>query len=314
VDLDALRDLHEPTLSLLIYHRVREERDPIFPEELDRHEFSRQMEWLSRWFNVMPLSTAIRRLVEGTLPRRSAAVTFDDGYADNAEVALPILQRYEVPATFFVATGYLDGGLMWNDAIIHAIRESGRMLDLRAFGLGQHQLDGDACRRNVIEQIIGKLKYMPQEERSRLSSELMQSVGASAPADTMLTSEQVRKLANAGMEIGAHTVSHPILSKCDLPSARVEIADSRKHLQRLSGQPIEMFAYPNGVPGVDYDAKHVDVVRDLGYLGAVTTAAGVATKNSDRFQLPRFTPWDRSELRFLGRLAWNAWFQSRTVV
>ncbi len=309
-----MRDFHEPTLSVLIYHRVREERDPIFPEELDRREFSRQMEWVSRWFKVMPLSTAVRRLVEGTLPRRSAAVTFDDGYADNAEVALPILQRCEVPATFFVATGYLDGGLMWNDAIIHAIRKSDRMLDLRAFGFGQHHLDGDASRRNVIEQIIGKLKYTPREERSRRSSELMQSVGASVPADTMMTSEQVRKLANAGMEIGAHTVSHPILSKCDLPSARVEIADSRKHLQRLSGQPIEMFAYPNGVPGVDYDAKHVDVVRDLGYLGAVTTAAGVATKNSDRFQLPRFTPWDRSELRFLGRLAWNAWFQSRTVV
>src|SRR5690242_15121760 len=102
-------------LSILVYHRVVAEPDPLVPEQVCAREFDLQLTVLGRWFTVLSLREAAARLRSGTLPMRSACVTFDDGYADNATIALPILRRRGVPATFFLATGFIDGGRMWND-------------------------------------------------------------------------------------------------------------------------------------------------------------------------------------------------------
>ncbi len=94
-------------LSILIFHRVLSQTDPLFPGEQDIHRFDQVLSWVSRWFNVMALDDAVSRLRAGTLPARAAAITFDDGYADNASNALPVLQRHGMEATFFVATSFL---------------------------------------------------------------------------------------------------------------------------------------------------------------------------------------------------------------
>src|SRR6185503_4669404 len=101
------------SLSILIYHRVLHAPDPLFPEEVWAEQINSQLEVVKRWFTVLPLSDAVARLRTGRLPRRAACITFDDGYADNAVEALPILRRQGMPATFFVATGFIDGGRMW---------------------------------------------------------------------------------------------------------------------------------------------------------------------------------------------------------
>ncbi len=113
-------------LSILVFHRVLPEPDPLFPDCRMRRGFARSVGWLHRWFNVLPLDEAIGRLAGGTLPERAAAITFDDGYADNFTVALPLLRERGSTATFFVATGFLDGGRMLNDTIIEAIRRCSR--------------------------------------------------------------------------------------------------------------------------------------------------------------------------------------------
>ena len=95
------------------------------------------MRWIRSWFNVLPLALAVERLRQGDLPARALAITFDDGYADNAEVAAPILERLGLPATFFVTTGFLQGGCMWNDRVIEALRNcAADELDLSELGLG----------------------------------------------------------------------------------------------------------------------------------------------------------------------------------
>ncbi len=121
----------------------------------------------------------------------------------------------------------------------------------------------------------------------------------------MMREEQVRELHAAGMEIGAHTVTHPILLNTAPDAARREIVESGRRLAEIVRQPIRLFAYPNGKPGVDYGPEHVAMVRDAGYAAAVSTGWGVATAQSDRFQLPRFTPWDRTPGRFALRLIRN---------
>jgi peptidoglycan/xylan/chitin deacetylase (PgdA/CDA1 family) len=267
--------------------------------------FLERMLWIRKWFNVLPLDEAVAALERGSLLARALAITFDDGYADNATVALPILRRLGLPATYFVATAFLDGGRMWNDTIIECVRRSRGELDLSSAGLGNYAVGSPQARRVAIAAIIGQLKYLPPEERQvRVERIAAQSVAA-LPGNLMLSAEQLRSLAASGMGIGGHTVSHPILAGLDDAAARREIADGRDLLQGIVRQPVRLFAYPNGKPNVDYTAAHVRMTKELGFAAAVSTAPGAARAGDSPYQLPRFTPWDRTPARWGGRLARN---------
>ena len=296
-------------LSTLIFHRVLAEPDPLFPQETDRPRFDLICGWVRHWFNVLPLDEAVVRLKERTLPPRAMAITFDDGYEDNASVALPVLQRHGLPATFFVATGFLDGGRMWNDTVIEAIRRCAKStLDLRAVpagGFGIYDVATAETKRSAIEDILSKAKYLPPAERQAFSETLARLAGAVLPDDLMMSSRQVRLLADSGMQIGAHTVTHPILAGLGDGEACSEIERSKSCLEELLDRPVTLFAYPNGKPGVDYGPAAVVGARAAGFAAAVSTAWGAAGPDSEVFQLPRFTPWDRSRLRFGTRLLAN---------
>jgi peptidoglycan/xylan/chitin deacetylase (PgdA/CDA1 family) len=293
-------------LSVLIFHRVLPARDPLFPDEPDLARFDAVMGWVKAWFRVLPLDEAVARLQAGTLPSRSAAITFDDGYADNFENAVPILRKHGLPATFFVATGFLDGGRMWNDTVIEAIRAcQHEALDLQALGIGFFRLDSIEARRQAIETILPKIKYLPVRERIDRAERIAELASADLPSGLMMSSEQVRQMRQSGMQIGAHTVRHPILASIGIAEARDEIAESKRFLESLLGTRVGLFAYPNGKPGMDFLAEHVGLVKELGFDAAFSTAYGCATVRNDPFQLPRFTPWDRTKNRFAVRLLRN---------
>lgn len=293
-------------LSILIFHRVLPEVDPLFPHEPDRARFDQILGWLQRWFDVLPLDEAVRRLEERRLPARAAAITFDDGYADNAEQALPLLRRHGLTATFFVATGFLDGGRMWNDEVIEALRHSrAERVDLCSLGLGVFALDTPAARRRCIDTVLAAIKYLEPAQRAQAVADVVAVAGASPRRALMMSSAQVRELHRAGMQVGAHTCTHPILARCADAQAAAEIADSKHALETLLQAPVPLFAYPNGKLGHDYDARHVRMARDAGFAAAVSTAPGAASQASDRFQLPRFSPWDRTRLRYGARLVGN---------
>jgi peptidoglycan/xylan/chitin deacetylase (PgdA/CDA1 family) len=298
-------------LSILLYHRVVPEPDPLVPDHVCGREFNQHLALLGRWFTVLPLREAVTRLRGGTLPVRSACVTFDDGYADNVTVALPMLRRHGMSATFFLATGFVDGGRMWNDSVIETLRRAqGDTLDARCVGLDTLSISTIGLRRQAIDRLLAALKYMPQEERQRRVEELAADTSRSLPSDLMMTAEQVRHLRASDMEIGAHTVTHPILAELDPERAASEIRDSKLRLEAITGNPVTLFAYPNGKPGRDYRQDHVGVVKRLGFEAAVSTAQGVAHSASDPFQLPRFTPWDRTPGKFVLRLFHNT-FRTR---
>ena len=301
-------------LSILIFHRVLSHTDPLFPGEQDARRFSQVLSWVARWFQVLPLDEAVSRLGTGTLPRRAAAITFDDGYADNATQALPILRHHGMAATFFIATSFLDGGRMWNDSVIEAVRAfRGKVLDLREMGFGSYRLESYDQRRSAIEALLGQIKYLGPRERQAAVAQVVDAVGAALPDDLMMRSEQVLALRNAGMQIGAHTCSHPILEKIPDSQALSEIAGGKNALESLLGQTVNLFAYPNGTPDIDYAARHVAMVRQAGYIAAVTTAPGIAMQETDIYQLPRFTPWDRSRSRYGIRLLANLRLRSPQV-
>lgn len=292
-------------LLILIYHRVRSCPDPMFPGEVDAHRFDWHLSLLRRYCRPFALRDAVRCLRDDALPPRSVAVTFDDGYADNVTVALPVLQRHGIPATFFIAPGFLDGGRMWNDSIIEAVRRApGTSLDLTDFGYGVVSLGAEAVRGRLAEAIIGKVKHLAPQIRLDHVNQLCSRIGASLPVDLMMTTDHVRLLAEAGQEIGAHTMTHPILRTLSDEAARNEIQLSRLALERITGRPVRAFAFPNGRPGDDYTGRDRDLVRELGFEFAASTRPGAACTQSDMYQLPRFTPWDQQPWRWLMRLLW----------
>jgi peptidoglycan/xylan/chitin deacetylase (PgdA/CDA1 family) len=290
-------------LLVLIYHRVHDASDELFPREPTRQGFRWQMELLARHLRPLPLTEAVQGLAEDRLPARAVAVTFDDGYADNEAIAAPILSSVGVPATFFVTTAYLDGGRMWNDTVIETVRHArAGVLGFAALGIEPQEIGDGPSRRRLVDRIIGAIKHRPQAERQRLADEIAAAVVAELPRDLMMRSAQVQSLARAGFEIGGHTVTHPILLKLSPEQARGEILDGKARLEALLGRPLRLFAYPNGRPGEDYGPEHVAMVREAGFEAAVSTRRGVGTGASDRFQLPRFTPWDQTPERFLARM------------
>jgi peptidoglycan/xylan/chitin deacetylase (PgdA/CDA1 family) len=299
-----LRFAREPRLSVLAYHRVMAQPDPMRPSEPTVAQFEARMRWLAANFEVLPLLDAVRALREGRLPPRALCVTFDDGYADNHELALPVLRRLRLPAMVFVAAGFLDGGCMFNDVVTEAVRNAaGPVLELEDLGFGRLPVTADGLRRQAIDRILRRLKYLEPERRHASALRIAERAGASVPVNLMMTPAQVRALHAGGVAVGAHTFTHPILANIPLKRARDDIVAGRERLEEIIGAPVRVFAYPNGRPGRDYRREHAELARQLGFEAAVSSAWGAARAGDDLYQIPRFTPWDRPNWRFGLRLA-----------
>lgn len=290
-------------LGILAYHRALSAPDPILHDEIHAGALEAHMTMLAEDFNVMPLGEACRLLAHGELPSRAVCVTFDDGYADNERVALPILKRLALTATFFVSTGYSGGAVMFNDVLIEACRHAVTgTYDLSRLGLGIYVLDDNASRRAAVDKMIAELKYRPFGNRKALAEQVADELRAPLPKNLMMSPEQIKRLHNAGMEIGGHTVNHPILTQVTDEEARAEIIDNKRTLEEITGAAVTVFAYPNGRPGRDYGPQHTRLVREAGFSAAVSSIGGVAHRDSDLYQLPRFSPWDKNVLRLGLRL------------
>ena len=293
-------------LSVFIFHRVLAEPDQLLPDVPTAEYFDQILGWIKAWFDVLPLTEAVVRLKGGCLPPRAAAITFDDGYADNFHVALPLLEKHNLNATLFVATGFLDGGIMWNDALIEAVRLApGLELDFHDATLGQYRIESVSDKQRSIGALIRHGKYLEFQPRLDFVAKCVKKTGVTLPSNLMMTSDELRKWRQAGMEVGGHTVHHPILARLSEAEAMEEIREGKRQLEEVICEPVHLFAYPNGRPGSDYLTEHVRMVREAGFRAAVSTVWGAAHGRNDIYQLPRFTPWDKSKLKYGLRLVRN---------
>jgi peptidoglycan/xylan/chitin deacetylase (PgdA/CDA1 family) len=150
--------------------------------------------------------------------------------------------------------------------------------------------------------VLESLKYRPVGERWDAAVELYRSIAHREPPRLMLTPEEVRALDRAGVDVGAHTLTHAILATLEEDDARREIAGSAAWVADVTGRRTRSFAYPNGRPGRDFTPVHASMARDSGFTSAVTTARGCAVRDSDRYQLPRIAMWDRTRVRYWLRM------------
>lgn len=294
---------HRGRLLIFTFHRVLAVKDALLPGEPDGPEFESKMQWVAECCQVLPLPAAARRLAAGTLPSRAACITFDDGYADNAEVAAPILRSLGLSASFFIAVDAVRTGIMWNDLVLDAIRSAGRDLDFGIVGTSANELVSVGSLAAFADRVLAAMKYLPRDERWERAQALHRAAtGGEPPRRHMMTPDAVRRLSAAGFDIGGHTVTHPILAELPDDAAAAEIRGCRDWLTELNGRAPASFAYPNGRPGQDYHARHVAMVRDAGFEVAVSTRWASASSNSDPLQLPRFAPWETTRRAFLARV------------
>lgn len=301
-------------LCIVNYHRILEQPDMLLDADPTVDTFRWQMDVLAECFNVLPLADAVERLTHGRMPPRAVAITFDDGYRSLHDLALPILRERALPATVFVTSGHMaDASSMWNDVILEAVRRlPGPAVDLRDIGFDIYPLSTPEQRSASVTLLTERCKYLVPEQRALMLERLQELAGADLTQDLMLTGDMLATLLVNGIDIGGHTVTHPILARLDDASAQREIEDNKRDLERIIGRAVHLFAYPNGKYGADFDDRHMAMVRAAGYRAAFSTAAGVATRRHDLFQLPRSRPWDNQPLMFAARLL--QWFHGERHV
>jgi peptidoglycan/xylan/chitin deacetylase (PgdA/CDA1 family) len=309
---------------ILMYHRIaRVAHDPwrlaVWPDR-----FAEQIEALSQLRRVVPLRWLAAELARGRIPRKLAAVTFDDGYADVLAEARPVLERHSCPATVFLATGFIgESRPFWWDELSRIILETFLLpseleieiagsvrrwrINGHITGADDNPGDGLAVTREQLHHELWRL-LRPLEPEPRWEILLRLCIWADIAIETNsehhpLTAQEVRRLAAPYfIDIGAHTVTHPQLSLLDEACQRSEIEGSRRRCEELIGEPIHTFAYPFG----DFDDAAAACVRDAGFACACTTQGGTISIQTDPMRLPRLAVgnWTGEDLarRLGGRL------------
>jgi peptidoglycan/xylan/chitin deacetylase (PgdA/CDA1 family) len=252
---------------------------------------------------LVSLAELVRRVQEDDLGSSSPiAFTVDDGYADFATAGAPIFAEFDCPVTVFLVSGVLDGlGWYWWDRIEDAFRRTDRTSVLVRINEVQHSLSwfDDHGRQHAAAHVIEACKLVSDEERLRVVATLpdMLEVSQSAlpPASyAPMTWDDARACGRLGMTFGAHTVTHPILSRQDAATARWEIETSWRRLKEESLPVTDIFCYPNGEPQ-DFTRRESVMLAELGFRAAFTTTPGYVT--AAKFQtmgrdaaylLPRF--------------------------
>ncbi|WP_102419008.1 polysaccharide deacetylase family protein [Mycobacterium sp. 4858] len=287
------RRRHRGLLAIVVFHGV--EAEPVSPpcwHVLGLELYRRQMEYIRKHFNVLPIDEALDRLAAGTLPPRAMAITFDDGTRNLATHAVPVLRDLNLPAAVFLATGPMGSDeTLWPDRLWLAIaRTTATEIDLVALGLGTRSLEGAANRGAVYAAAVDRLKDLPDGQRLTVLGEIfgvLGDPGGDAGPFRMLSWDEARDITSDGLvTLYPHTVTHPILARCSDEKVAREITESCAVLERETGRAPTIFAYPNGRPR-DFDARAKEVMRRHGVRWALSTTAGFAHRGSDPLALPR---------------------------
>lgn len=292
---------------ILGYHRVADVTRDEYEVCVSPRHFAEQMEALSKFTHSVSLATLVTCLKEGSVPSKSVAVTFDDGYADNLYEAKPILEKYEVPATVFVCTGYA-GKEFWWDELERLVMSSKAELGALRLNMEKSQFVWDqpevspearlASRREFRQALYHFLLALDVEEQNRAMDAIRSWAGGLSDETTAraMTHDELLQIARGGLiEIGAHTRYHPMLPRLALERQREEIVAGKNDLEELLGKRVDGFAYPNG--RATNDAKRI--VREAGFAFACTSLHNVVRPASDLHALTRFWQKDVNGERFL---------------
>jgi peptidoglycan/xylan/chitin deacetylase (PgdA/CDA1 family) len=325
---------YDKKILILLYHRVAKlNSDPWGLAVTPRH-FAEHLDTLRECATPVQLQQLFQ-VSFNDLPERPVVVTFDDGYADNLYNAKPLLERYGIPATIFLATGFmgyerefwwdeLDRLLLQPGTVPGALRlsvsgstyqwELGEAAQYSADASQRHRKwkirkDAPSSRHQLYRSLCELLNPLPEDERKEVLDELLTWAGAepaSRPTHRPLSLMEAVSLAKGELiEVGAHTAAHPVLSTLPASSQRDEIRGSRTWLEEILNRPVRSFAYPYGGRS-DYTVETISLVREAGFSCACSNFPGLVERSTDLFQLPRVYPPNSGGKSFANWL--SRWF------
>ena len=298
-----------PTL-VLMYHRVASPSRDTHDLCVTPARFEAHVAHIRRHERAVRLQDATARSM-----RRRIAITFDDGYADNATEAAPILEAAGVPATFFVTVGLIGGsGALWWDeleSLFHDVAPTARHLDLDIDGRRVLvDVGSESARARAHWAVYHRLRPLRRPLIDGVLAQVREQLGVSPTASSshrFMTADELR--ATAALEhvdIGGHASTHQLLASLDEEEQREEIVNGRARLRRLTGAPVRTFAYPFGGREA-FDDTSVRMVQEAGYDLACAGWRGLVRPSSDRWRLPRVVVKDWDAATFAARL--DAWFK-----
>jgi peptidoglycan/xylan/chitin deacetylase (PgdA/CDA1 family) len=268
------RKLTKSQVAILMYHRVSPAVDWKYLKPSSPDDFRKQIKYIAENFKILRLDQLVAMIRSKlSLPERAAVITIDDGYKDIYEYAYPVLQEFNMPATIFLATGHLDNEqLFWWDQVAYILNQTTRrQLDLEE--LGNYRLEDEDSRLRAIASIKKKLLRLPDDRRILLIDKLSRICQVKIPRhlgrEVLLSWEDVREMSRGGVDFGAHTVNHTILTRVPIERARDEIVESKTTLEKRLNKRVTAFSYPNG----DFDASIAELVARNGFTCAVSTGA-----------------------------------------
>jgi len=283
--LQFARWLNRKRLRILMYHRFHSAKG-----------LEMQCRHLRKHYHTISLTEAATRMQAGDpLPPNSLVITIDDGYRDFATVAHPIFAAYQLPVTIYVVTEFLDGARwLWIDQVRYAFRHTRRPefhMDLPGAAPLYFTLSTDEQRRHAARQLCETLKLIRNADRLAALSCVPQLLDVRIPpqppeGQEPLSWDDARILASQGVDFGAHTLTHPILSRLPAAELAPEISGSKQRLEQMLNAPVRHFCYPNGTAR-DFTPETVRAVRQAGYQTAVTTIPGINSPGDDLFLLRR---------------------------
>jgi peptidoglycan/xylan/chitin deacetylase (PgdA/CDA1 family) len=280
---------HRGQALICAYHRFTECEGGA---PISARAFTEQVKYLSAHYTLVSLSRLADCLLSGRdIPPRLAAITIDDGYRDAYEIAFPILRKHRAPATIFVVTEFVEGATwLWTDKTRYLTTVAApQVIEVGLEGRRMRlELTGRSSRAVAASVINAALKRLPEGARDAAIGRLASTLRTSLPERTpvgfrAINWRQAREMADAGIEIGSHTLTHPILTSLSDERLRDEVSQSRDRIQKAIGRKVETFCYPNG----DYDPRAQLEVARAGYRLAVTTEVGLNDKWNDLLALRR---------------------------
>ncbi|NIV28316.1 MAG: polysaccharide deacetylase family protein [Anaerolineae bacterium] len=292
----------KPAAAILMYHRIADVSADPHGISVSPDRFAQHLAYIRQTCHPMRLLDLVEATRRGAIPKRAVVITFDDGYVDFARQAVSLLLSAQVPATVFVASGHVDSSrCFWWDELDRLLLSPNPLPAWLRLLWGDKEYGWPTStpeeRRIAHQAIADLLRPLAVDQQQEVLASIMHWSGLPKTAydnDRAMSSAELMQLAQSGLiDVGAHTVSHPVLSSLPLDDQQAEIVESRQRLGTILGNPVLTFAYPYGT-AQDFTAETTELVEAAGFLAACASIPGSVEAGTDLFRLPRFwvNNWD----------------------
>ncbi len=291
-----------PYLTVLCYHRIMD-TPPDFPFDSDLvsaslNQFEQQLSYVSKKYEVINFRILHHYIKQGDFPPKALIITFDDGYEDNYLNAYPLLKKFDLTATMFVTAGFINKNrLFWWDKIAYLIKKSGRhSLEIEDPVNLSLKFDHYSGRQECAGKVIKRAKKLPEEAKERLIQRIQEQLEVNLPGEETgytMKWDHLKEMSDNGIEIGAHSINHPIFSNVDESRLRKEVAAPKKMIEEKIGCEVITFGSPGrGImtPGQrkEFERLLTVTIRESGYHFSTMYKWGLALgKSFDPYSVER---------------------------